>query len=374
MLVAQSVIFLVSSVTGNQLTRAYPFASLLKKKDRNVKIIGPGRTDRDVYIQDPELEIQRIPKTSISGRVEWIRDQISDYDVLCVCKPCLEGTIAAALAKRLGKKLVYDIDDDDLRTWFFDMNQDAKRLGLLRSMENLPDGLAIGINFRARILADRILVASEFLRRRFGGEVVYVPVSGSIYHRPDIPGKKIVMYAGAIRAHKGIELLIDAYSLIRERVPRASLYLVGPVEKTSRSWRIIQARIKGLPGVHLPGKQPIQSIPEWLSKADCLVIPSPNNPIHRAQSPVKLMYYMASGRPIVSTQVGEVPIILENGRSGILTEDESPKSLADSISKVLESPQLSRSLAMQARDDFLARFSSEATADRIDSLFSFGGK
>jgi len=368
----QSVVFIVSSVTGNQLTRAYPFASLLRKSGRRVKVIGPGRQNSEIYIQDPDLEIYRMPTMSLRDRVNWIRDQISDFDIVCVCKPCWEGTIADVLAKHSGKKLVYDIDDDDLRTWFFDLRKDAARVGLLRSLRNLPNGLIIYMNFSLRVLADRVLVASEFLRGEFGGEILYVPVDASDFHPTVIPGNQIIMYAGAIRAHKGIEALIDAFSIVRQKLTESSLFLVGPVEKNSLTWKMIQKKIAGIPGIRLPGKQPIQSIPEWLSKADCLVIPSPDNPIHRAQSPVKLMYYMAAGRPIVATPVGEVTKILEHGRTGLIAANGDPVRLAELIVEVMTSPQLSNSIARIAREEFLTKFSSEAVLNRISELYTIG--
>ena len=367
------ILFVVSSVTGNQLTRAYPFADLLLQEGRTIEIIGPGRENKDTYIKDPRMDILPIPRLPFRDRIKWIGNRIAQCDIVCVSKPCWWGTLSAAIAKHADKKLIFDIDDDDLRTWAFDIRTDVRRVGVRRTLSYLPNGLIIKINFSSRRLADRLLVASTFLKHRYGGEIVYVPVDERIFHgKPkEVPGDKIIMYAGAIRAHKGIETLIDSFRLVRDKVPDAKLYLVGPIERSLLSWGVIKKKIKDIPDVVCPGFQPTQTIPDWLAKADCLVIPSPDNPIHRAQSPVKLMYYMGSGRPIIATPVGEVPLILRQEESALMVPPEDPVSMSDSIVRILTSPDLSKRLGDTARIEFLDRYCSGANRDRIEKLFSF---
>ncbi len=370
----QSVLFVVSSVTGNQLTRAYPFASLLAQGGRKVEIIGPAKTGSGLYIEDSNFEIRPIPRLSLRSRTRWLSGKVSRYDIVCVSKPCWEGTLAAVMAKRMGKMLIFDIDDDDPRNWFFDLRTDAGRIGPKGIAARLPEAVVIQVNFSMRVIADRLTVASHALRRKYGGQVVYVPIPSRIFEGQtrDIPGDKIVMYAGAIRAHKGIETLIEAFTLAKSQVPEAKLYLVGPIHEDSISWEGMSRRIDRVNDIFCPGFQPIQAIPKWLSKADCLVLPNPDNPIHRAQSPVKLMYYMGAHRPIVTTPVGEIPLILDEG-SALFVPPDDPQSMSEAIVRVLSDPGLSRKLADASNRIFLERHCAEVMHDGIEEIYSLEG-
>ncbi len=371
----QSVLFVISSITGNQLTRAYPFASLLSARGWEVAIIGPGRKDEPPYIEDPTVKVERIPDRPLRDKFRWILARVARHDAICICKPCWEGTMAAAIAKRSGKKLIFDLDDDDLRNWIFDLRTDAHRIGARGVVASLPGFLVIFINFSARVLADRLTVASTTLRRRYGGTVVYVPVDSRVFRgmTSDIPGNRIVMYAGAIRAHKGVETLVEAFSKVKSAVADAKLFLVGPRFEDSLSWNAMSRTIKNVPDVFCPGFQPIQSIPQWLAKADCLVIPSPDNPIHRAQSPVKLMYYMGANRPIVATPVGEIPIILTHEESALLVPPSDPDRMSEAIIRVLTQADLASRLAANARKAFLEKYCADAVADRILNIYCSAG-
>ncbi len=366
-----SVLFIVSSVTGNQLTRAYPFASALAKLGRKVEIVGPGDPGKDLYVKDPEIEIRRVPDLSLRGKLQWISQKVAGYDVICVTKPCFEGTIAAFAAKRQKKFLVYDLDDDDPRNWLFDVVDDARKFGLRSTLRYIPSAVAIMVNFSCRVLADRISVASHELKRRYGGTVMYVPVDASIFSDVDPvpPGDGVVMYTGAIRAHKGIETLIEAFKRVKEQLPSAKLYLVGPYDEGSYSWRVLKRLMNDVTDIYLTGLQPIQTMPSWLSKADCLVLPLPDNPVHRAQTPVKLLFYMASRRPIVATSVGEVTKLLRDGESALVVPPEDPVSMSKAIVRLLSSRELSVRLAHRALEEFLR--SHDLASNRVKLLQFF---
>jgi len=367
-----TVLFVTFSVTGNPMARAYVFASALAKLGRKVKIVGPGDPGKELYIKDPEVEIERVPDLPFRQKTAWIWRVVAKYDVICIAHPCLEGTIAALAAKRQGKYLIYDLDDDDPHNWLFDLVNDARKFGVRSTLPYLISAIAIAINFSCRILADNVSVASHELKRRYGGEVIYAPVDGSIFSSitPDPPCKGVVMYTGAIRAHKGIETLIEAFKKVKEEVPQSKLYLVGPYDQESYSWRILRSLIESVDDICLTGFQPIQTMPEWISRADCLVLPLPDNPVHRIQTPVKLLYYMASRRPIVATSVGEITRLLVDGKSALLVPPEDPSSMSRAIVRLLRSKELSVRLAMRALEEFLQFHDLASNRSKLLRFFS----
>src|SRR6202044_491098 len=83
---------------------------------------------------------------------------------------------------------------------------------------------------------------------------------------------------------------------------------------------------------------------------------------------ITLVEAMASGRPIIGTNIGGTPQVIEDGKNGLLVEPKNPVALADAIERVLGDKALAKSLA-----DFGAEkaqgFSWDIQAKKYTDLF-----
>lgn len=113
------------------------------------------------------------------------------------------------------------------------------------------------------------------------------------------------------------------------------------------------------------GHRPHQEIPYWLKAADVLVLPnSAKEKISRFYtSPLKLFEYMASGTPIVASDLPSIREVL-NEKNAVLVKPDSPEFLTAGIMKVLENPYLSDKISKQAFQD-VQNYTWEKRAEKI---------
>ena len=89
----------------------------------------------------------------------------------------------------------------------------------------------------------------------------------------------------------------------------------------------------------------------YLLAADVLVLPHSARDLQTKchSSPLKLFEYMASGRPIVASRIPSVSEILTDQEEAVLVEPDNPKALAEGIRKILYDPELTSTIAENAR-------------------------
>lgn len=157
--------------------------------------------------------------------------------------------------------------------------------------------------------------------------------------------KKIVMYTGDIdEPWKGVGTLYEASKGFDEE------YLFVNIGSKPHHVEYFRSLYPDRSNFLLLGHKPHAEIPLYLKSADVVVLPNSGmNEISRVStSPMKLFEYMASGTPIVASDLPSVREIL-NERNAILVEPDNLGSLSDGIARVLENPEQSEALAGQAR-------------------------
>jgi glycosyltransferase involved in cell wall biosynthesis len=105
-----------------------------------------------------------------------------------------------------------------------------------------------------------------------------------------------------------------------------------------------------------------------LERADVLVMPHTATPVsERYASPLKLFEYMATGKPIVASDLAAVREVLSDGDNACLVRAGDPESLASGIANVLEHPDLAERIARRAFDAAV-KFTWARRAERLDAL------
>ena len=169
--------------------------------------------------------------------------------------------------------------------------------------------------------------------------------------------KKIVLYAGHLYSWKGADLLAQASKELSE----AEIYLVGGTKEDVENFK----KKYNFANLHITGWQPHNLIPYWLNSADVLVLPnSAKEKISsRYTSPMKLFEYMASGAPIVASDLSSVREVL-NENNCFFTPSDNPELLAKKIKESLTDKSKSARIAEQALTD-VANYSWENRAKKI---------
>ncbi|MBB2200561.1 glycosyltransferase family 4 protein [Gluconacetobacter tumulisoli] len=154
--------------------------------------------------------------------------------------------------------------------------------------------------------------------------------------------RKIVVYTGRVNHKKGLPLVIEAAKALPDLLfVLVGSYGQGPIEEMARS----------VPNVRIVPFQPPETLTRYVYAADVLLIPPSLQPLARYGStvlPLKLFFYMASGRPILAGNTPDVREVLRHGENAFLCAPDSPRALIDGLAALTADPALSARLSATA--------------------------
>jgi glycosyltransferase involved in cell wall biosynthesis len=109
----------------------------------------------------------------------------------------------------------------------------------------------------------------------------------------------------------------------------------------------------------------IKNIPDMLAALDVGVLSSRLEAL-----PLTLLEYMASAKPIVTTSVGGIPEVVQDGVNGFLFEPGDHLALAEKIKLLLDNKSLACGLGRNGRDIAIRKFSEETMMTKVVDLYS----
>jgi L-malate glycosyltransferase len=172
---------------------------------------------------------------------------------------------------------------------------------------------------------------------------------------------------------KGQGTAIEALRLLRDEGIDAHLLLIGSAKFVARATRFdneayvagLRARVAeaGLEDrVSWLGER--EDVPELVRALDIMLLPSLEEPFGRA-----LIEAMALGVPVISTDVGGPPEIIEQGREGYLLSPHEPAAWAQAIRRIAESPDRGREMGLAGRRRVEAAFTAEHHAAAMLEIY-----
>lgn len=169
------------------------------------------------------------------------------------------------------------------------------------------------------------------------------------------PQDQVVLSLGRLREEKGHRTLIEAAAVVAPSVGRNVRFVIvgdGPEkEKLSR-----QAGSLGVK-VTFAGHQ--EQVDEWYMLSDLMVQPS-----YADASPLTVMEAMSCAKTVIGSDVGGIPEVVVNNRTGLLVPPKDPSSLAAAIVALLQDDELRRQMATNARKRYAAMFTSHEMVRR----------
>lgn len=378
------VSILTPNFSSNALGRAYLLAQLISKFCE-VEIVGPALNS---HIWNPLLDQTQIPFKVIKWNslfsVKKIFSAI-DGDVLYVSKPLPTSFGVGMFYQRKYKiPLILDIDDwelgfaiehfKSLKGLFYIVPHKFNRYHSLPScfiLEKITEVIKETI---------QITVSNSFLQKKFGGTIIWHTRDEDIFdpkkYDPSdtrkalgIQEDKIVlMFIGTPRPHKGlIELIQSIYNPKELRNdPRIAL-VIGGVGKDYYSKQVVQFGEKLLGDkVSFIKNIPFRELPRILAAGDIYIVPQKRTYSTFGQLPAKLFDAMAMGRAIISTDVADIPRILD-GVGLIVSSDETllKKELSNAILYLIDNPHEIKKLGKKARKRFIKQYGFKAMRKRL---------
>jgi glycosyltransferase involved in cell wall biosynthesis len=160
----------------------------------------------------------------------------------------------------------------------------------------------------------------------------------------------VVGFVGTFGPWHGAPVLARAFSVVAREVAHSRLLLVGdgPQFNEARA-RLVADGSDG--HAILTGRVAPDEIPHYLDACDVLVSPHVFLPegIEFFGSPTKLFEYMAAGKAIVASELGQIADVLDHGRTALVVPPGDVGALASAIQELAAAPELRKELGAQAR-------------------------
>ncbi|MEB3165289.1 MAG: glycosyltransferase family 4 protein [Cyanobacteriota bacterium] len=167
-------------------------------------------------------------------------------------------------------------------------------------------------------------------------------------HNTDGIRPLVIGFSGTLKAWHGVEDLLAAFALHRSHFPNHQLRIIGDGPQRAN----LETRIRALnleANVTLTGQVESSTMPAELAELDIAVAPYPQ--LSKMYfSPLKIYEYMAMGLCTVASSAGDIPQIIEDGRTGLIYRAGEIEELASCLGRLTMQPELRASLGRQARE------------------------
>lgn len=174
------------------------------------------------------------------------------------------------------------------------------------------------------------------------------------------PEARIVGVAATLRVEKALEVMIGAIAQVVQRYPDAHLVIAG--DGPQRGMLEAEAMRTGMSGhIHFLGER--RDVTPMLHTVDVGALSSDWEGM-----PLFVLECMATGTPVVATEVGGLPEMIEHERTGLLVPPRDPTALAAAISALLADPERGRRLAAAASER-AHEFTIERVTERFATLY-----
>ena len=225
-----------------------------------------------------------------------------------------------------------------LQRWLYNLFSHKRFLGnICHSDYTLRKYLALGVP------PEKLrCIHNGFEPKRFAAPIPLVEAKRRIGVPEDA---KTVVYTGRVNHKKGLELVIEA----AKQLPQLTFLFVGSYGEGP-----IEALARAVPNVQIVPWQTEATLSNYISAADVLLVPPSFQPLAKFGStvlPLKLFFYLGSGRPILAGNTPDVAEVLKHNENAFLCAPDDVAALVAGLAALTQDDALATRLAAGAAAD-----------------------
>ena len=219
----------------------------------------------------------------------------------------------------------------------------------------------------AHIVSASDAVRMGFLRKYLHKSSTLSPAVSDLFYPAPVRARELrLLFVSAqlsrAYAHKGLATVFVALQKLHVRGIRASLDIVGEGDmKATYAARVRALQLEEY--VHFRGKLLGTKLADVYRQAALFVLPTSND-----SYPITVLEALASGLPVISTRVGDIARMVEDGKTGFLIEPNDADALAEKVEILLHDYELRMNMGQRAREKTCAHFNWEDRAEGMDRL------
>ncbi len=331
----------------------------------------------------PKQELASYLPEFVAGIQSFAAEKHIDYDLIH-SHYWLSGLAGQALKEAWGKPLIH---------MYHTLGVMKNRVA--RTKAEMEGEYRIAGERQVLLAADRIVAATlaeqaqlQFLYQADERKIVIIPPGVDTCHfypiPPDeareaigMPGSScLILFVGRIEPLKGIETLIRAMASMKQEgalrhCPQGLAIIGGDPQASPKMMNAEMARLQALckelgleDMILFLGKRGQDTLPYYYSAAEVLVMPS-----HYESFGMVALEAMACGTPVVASQVGGLAFLVQDGITGFVVPNDDPEALGESLTRLIEDPELRRKMGAQAAA-YAQDYAWDRIAARIQALYA----
>lgn len=282
--------------------------------------------------------------------------------IICYTMLLQTQALGFLLAKIFNTKIVLEVSEHPLKD--YQGSAFKKIQGKLRIP--LETRLCDGIICISQYIADFYSERGVSQKKLF---LVPSTVDAERFQIPESPmfGFEYILYCGNLNLSKdGVDILIKSFAKIADKFPEINLVLLGsgnPDDETVLKNIVAELNIQNR--VYFLGQITRTDVPKYLKNAKVLALSRPPGIVADAGFPSKLTEYLAAGKPVVVTTVGEIPKYLTDGQDAFLSKPGSVEAFSEKLYFVLDNYELAKEVAAEGNRLTSTIFNHNFQAGRI---------
>ena len=190
-------------------------------------------------------------------------------------------------------------------------------------------------------------------------EIGLEPSAPLPFFKSDEPKK--LLFVGSLAPVKGLDTLIDACLILRQRRQVFSLTIAGrgtPFYEDHYRCLVEASHLDHI--VNFIGHVPRSHLGALLQRHHLMVVPSLSEPL-----PTVVLEAMIAGCPVIGSDVGGIPFLLDGGQAGGIVSPGSSLQLADTITHIMQDPQAMNRFIQKAHQRASTLFSWESCGETL---------